>query len=67
MFRKLSIKQKLLLVIMGISTSGILLAAASLLFYDQHAAREAIVVEYQSVLEIIAHRSSAAVAFRDKN
>lgn len=67
MFRKLSIKQKLLLVIMAISTSGILLAAASLLFYDQHAAREAIIVEYQSVLEIIAHRSSAAVAFRDKN
>ena len=61
----ISIKWKLLLIIMLSSSIGIVLACAAFIFYDQHSAKEAMVRKLQVLAGVIADNSVSSLVFDD--
>lgn len=45
---------------------GLIATSVSLMLYDRHMSRQAMIDEHQVLLEVIAHRSTAVMAFRDQ-
>ena len=46
--------------------TGLFCTSIALMLYDRHTSRESMVEEHQILLQVIAHRSTAAMAFRDQ-
>ena len=64
-FNNLSIKRKLTLIIMLISTVALLLACISFIFYDLIISRKAMVRDLATVAEMVGTNSSAPLLFYD--
>ena len=64
-FRDLSIKRKLTLMIMAISIFTLLLSAALIMTYDRIFERRAMVRNLTTQAEIIGNNSTAAITFND--
>jgi len=64
-FHSLSIRQKLMLIIMVISTVSLLIASAALITTDRVKIREAVGSNLTTLTEILAAHNSAAILFRD--
>jgi len=62
-FQKLYIKQKLTIIIMGISSVALLMACAALIVYDQATFRQFMKRNLNSFGEIIANHTTAALIF----
>ncbi len=60
-----SIRSRVTLVVMATVSSTLLIGYASLLFYDIAQNRRALVLEAETLCEIVANRSAYALAFRD--
>jgi two-component system, sensor histidine kinase and response regulator len=65
-FRNLSIKWKLILVTILISSITLLLACVSFIYYDQRTARRAAVRDLEILAEMVKLNSTAALAFNDQ-
>lgn len=63
---RFSIKQKLIFIIMSISTVALLLAGAAFIFYDIHTFKSGMVEELNTLAEIVGNNSTAAIVFNDK-
>ncbi len=63
--RALSIRVKLVLVIVGVSLGGIVTLALLTIFLEQQSARRVLVDEVRSLAQLVANRSEAALAFQD--
>ncbi|MBN2029252.1 HAMP domain-containing protein [bacterium] len=62
-FRRLYIKQKLILIIMIISSTALLLACGALIVYDQMTYRQVMEQKLQTLAEIIGNHCTAALIF----
>jgi len=62
---RLSIRTKLILVIVGVSLAGIATLSMLAAFQEQQAARSALIDETRSLAHLVANRSEAALAFGD--
>jgi signal transduction histidine kinase/DNA-binding response OmpR family regulator len=65
-FRNLSIKRKLTMIIMVISVTALLLSSASVIIYDQIYSRQEIASDLRSLAQIIGDNSTAAITFNDQ-
>ena len=63
---KRSIKQKLKLIIMTVSTVGIVIAGGSMLIFQRSDIRQSMVADLSALTEIIAENSKSAISFYDK-
>ncbi len=61
-----SIKQKLTLIIMSLSTLALLLTSAAFIVYDIRTFKSGMVAELNTLAEIIGNNSTAAITFNDK-
>ncbi|MCJ7811937.1 ATP-binding protein [bacterium] len=66
-FRKLYIKQKLILIIMLISSTALLFACAALIIYDQVTYRQVMIRKLHTLAEIIGNHCTAALIFDNEN
>ena len=64
-FRNISIRRKLLLIIMAISTVSLLLASIAFITSDRRNTEQSMVNNLGTIAQIIAANSSAAILFRD--
>lgn len=64
---KMQIKAKLMLIIMLTSIIGLLLAGVVLVVYDQYRVKGNMIQDISTIGVLIAHRSTAALAFGDSN
>ncbi len=64
-FRDLSIRRKLMLIIMVTSSVALLLACAAFIGYDRYTFRRAKVHDLMTVADMIGSNSTAALAFGD--
>ncbi len=64
-FRDFSIRHKLILIIMSISTAVLLLASVSFIWYEVKMSRHTMVNELTILVEIIGNNSTAALTFDD--
>ncbi len=65
-WRGLSIRHKLILIILGTSLVAALVACGALLIYDLVAARQALAGELESLAAILGSNSRAAISFGDR-
>ncbi len=65
-FRNLSIKRKLMLVVLLTSSIGLFISVAGVLAYDWEKQREILAQEMTILSRVVASRSAAAVSFDDK-
>jgi PAS domain S-box-containing protein len=63
--RKLPIKIKIILIIMLTSTLSLLLVGTAFIFFDQYHAKKDLILNVSAIGQLIADRSSAALAFQD--
>ena len=61
----LPLKNRLLIIVMAVSISGILIMSSFLIAYDRHTAKDSMVREMSVLARIIAERSTAALSFND--
>jgi two-component system sensor histidine kinase/response regulator len=66
-FSRLSIRGKLTLILMVISSSAVLLACTAFIAYDQHVFRLSKVQDITTLAEIIGSNSTGALAYQDAN
>ncbi len=66
-FRKLSIKWKIILIAFTTSMAGLLLAGAAFSTYDRHRVRKVLEQDISTLARVVADRSTAALAFDDSN
>jgi signal transduction histidine kinase/ActR/RegA family two-component response regulator/HAMP domain-containing protein len=66
LFQSLSIKRKLMLVIMGVSMVGLLFLSGAFIAYELFTFRQTMVLDLQTLAEIIGNQSTAALTFDDK-
>ncbi len=64
-FRSLSIKRKLLIVMMAISTVALTAACAAFVFVEMRSFRETMVRDLSALAEVIGHNSSASLVFSE--
>src|SRR5713226_8425876 len=64
-FRDLSIRRKLMLIIMLTSSVALLLACTAFIGYDRYTFRPAMVRDFTTVADMIGSNSTAALAFSD--
>ena len=64
-FHNLSIRHKLMLIIMVISTVSLLIASAALITTDRVKIREAVGSNLTTMTEVLAAQNSAAILFKD--
>ncbi len=64
--RNISIKRKLMFIIMGICTVAILLVSSGFVAYEMFAFRQTTIRNLSSVADIVANRSTAALTFENK-
>ena len=64
--RGLSVKTKLMLIVVATSFLGLLVASIALVSYDRYSATESLVQEVEVLGRVIADRSNAALVFRDE-
>ena len=64
-FRDLSIKRKLTLMIMAISVFALLLSYALFMVYDRIVDRRELVLDETTLAELIGNNSTAAITFND--
>jgi signal transduction histidine kinase len=60
------IKKKLLLIVLIITSLAMLFMSSAVVFYDRQAAKSTMIQELNVLTRIVAHRSTAALAFDDK-
>lgn len=65
-FRKLSIKYKLMLVVILTTSLGLVISVASMVVYDREKQREILSEEMTVLTQVIASRSAAALSFNDE-
>jgi len=65
-FRKLSIKYKLIVVVLLTAAIGLTLASSAALSYDHIIQKQALAEEMQILSQVVALRSAAALSFGDK-
>lgn len=65
MFRKLSLRQRLILIIFATSVLSLAFAGVALFFLESHRTRQNLAKELESLAVLLGNRSSAALAFRD--
>lgn len=65
-FRKLSIKYKLMLVVVMTSMLGLVFSLAGTIIYDHERQREILSEEMKILTQVIASRSAAALSFNDE-
>ena len=65
-FQDLPIRKKLITMIMFTSSTALILAGVSFVFYDYRLAKHALQQEIEVLTDIIAHRSTAALSFQDR-
>jgi len=63
----ISIKRKLILIIMITSILSVVVSCVSFIFYDQSIQRAEVIEELQSLANIIASNSTAAISFNDQD
>src|SRR5260221_8808334 len=66
-FNRLSIRGKLTLILMVISSSAVLLACTAFIAYDQHVFRLSKAQDITTLAEIIGSNSTGALAYQDAN
>jgi len=66
-YASLSIRNKLMIIIIGVSMSIVLLVGGLRLYWDNIQARDELVYKLSAISSLIADRSSAALAFDDAN
>ncbi|MCF8063199.1 MAG: HAMP domain-containing protein [Deltaproteobacteria bacterium] len=64
-FRNLSIKRKLLIIMMGISTVALTAACTAFVFVEIQSFKETMVRDLSTLAEVIGHNSSASLVFSD--
>jgi two-component system sensor histidine kinase/response regulator len=64
-FRDLSIRRKLMLIVMTTTCTAILLACGAFLAFDIHALRQAKIRDLETLAEVLGSNSTAAVTFND--
>lgn len=65
MFRKLSLRQRLILIIFAVSSIALAFTGATLYFLESQRTRQNLANELESLAVLLGNRSSAALAFRD--
>ncbi len=65
-FKKLSIKYKLIVVVLLTATIGLTLASGALLFYDRVNMKATLSEEMQVLSQVVSLRSAVALSFRDE-
>jgi len=63
--RNLPIKRKLLIMVLVTTNVAMLMMSSAVVFYDRQSAKEMMIQELNSLTRILAHRSTAALAFDD--
>lgn len=66
-FANISIKRKLILIIMITSILSLVVSCVSFIFYDQSVEREKLGEELYSLANIIGSNSTAAISFNDQD
>ncbi len=66
-FSTLSLRHKLVLIVMVTNTLTLLLACTIFIFYNVHEARQSLVRELEMLGSVIGSRSAAALSFGDQN
>ena len=66
LWKKFSIKQKLILIIMSVGIVAILLASTAFILYDMRVDRAEMVEELNTLAQIVGNNSTAAIVFNDK-
>ncbi len=64
--KNISIKRKLIIIVLVTTNTAMLLVSSAIIFYNQKAAKTAMAQELKSLTRIVAHRSTAALIFDDK-
>ena len=64
-FRHLSIRGKLLALIMVVTSVALVLASTAFLFYDAYMFRQSLIHEYETVAYVLGSNSTASLAFND--
>jgi len=64
-FRHLSIRGKLLALIMAVTSVALVLASAAFLFYDAYMFRQSLIHEYETVASVLGSNSTASLTFHD--